>query len=105
MKTEYKSGTLQYYERCGDKIKTHSLAQSFGKTCSELAFFLKIEVLEVSQIEWYQNKQTLNLESRTVLEVSQIEWYQNRVLWHLPEPGVLEVSQIEWYQNGRYGCC
>ena len=58
MKTEYKSGTLQYYERCGDKIKTHSLAQSFGKTCSELAFFLKIEVLEVSQIEWYQNYPT-----------------------------------------------
>ena len=36
---------------------------------------------------------------RSVLEVSQIEWYQNLTRHDMMNWKVLEVSQIEWYQN------
>ena len=75
------------------------MAQSFGKTGSETDFFLKLEVLEVSQIEWYQNQAAVDGAPTYVLEVSQIEWYQNYGIRRKMMSDVLEVSQIEWYQN------
>ena len=56
-------------------------------------------VLEVSQIEWYQNVVVHIVVASAVLEVSQIEWYQNKTLYNKNHAAVLEVSQIEWYQN------
>ena len=61
-------------------------------------FALK-KVLEVSQIEWYQNITNCFPSAPVVLEVSQIEWYQNRTHGGIYQNCVLEVSQIEWYQN------
>ena len=37
--------------------------------------------------------------NKEVLELSQIEWYQNSSKSIVRKSGVLELSQIEWYQN------
>ena len=44
---------------------------------------------------------TINRAIQLVLEVSQIEWYQNRYIPNEIDVIVLEVSQIEWYQNEK----